>query len=310
MLRWTAFAPGIGLRPCRRADKRLAIVLSSYPGRPHQIAHAVGLDALASTEALARRSRRRRLRCRADRSARRRRLAASDADLERRRLSRRAGEASASIAGQSGERLGRAGGRSASSRRRIPFRGDRARQGRHRGAARARRGATPRRRLSRSLAHSAPRLCRVLSLAPEQRHPCADPYGRAWHAGMAARQVGRAVRRVLAGGADRRCARDLSLHRQRSRRGRAGQAPHRRRHHRPSAAAACRERLAARISCGSSNCSTNIPPPTGSIRRGVSALSPRSATRRALRASRTISALRRRPRRPKRSRASTASSAI
>src|ERR1700761_2637969 len=33
-------------------DKQLAIVLSSYPGRPHQIAHAVGLDALASTEAL------------------------------------------------------------------------------------------------------------------------------------------------------------------------------------------------------------------------------------------------------------------
>src|SRR6266700_4453197 len=33
-------------------DKRLAIVLSSYPGRPHQIAHAVGLDALASVEAL------------------------------------------------------------------------------------------------------------------------------------------------------------------------------------------------------------------------------------------------------------------
>jgi cobaltochelatase CobN len=33
-------------------DKRVAIVLSSYPGRLHQIAHAVGLDALASTEAL------------------------------------------------------------------------------------------------------------------------------------------------------------------------------------------------------------------------------------------------------------------
>jgi cobaltochelatase CobN len=33
-------------------NKHLAIVLSSYPGRPHQIAHAVGLDALASTEAL------------------------------------------------------------------------------------------------------------------------------------------------------------------------------------------------------------------------------------------------------------------
>jgi cobaltochelatase CobN len=33
-------------------DKYLALILSSYPGRPHQIAHAVGLDALASTEAL------------------------------------------------------------------------------------------------------------------------------------------------------------------------------------------------------------------------------------------------------------------
>jgi cobaltochelatase CobN len=33
-------------------EKHLAVILSSYPGRPHQIAHAVGLDALASTEAL------------------------------------------------------------------------------------------------------------------------------------------------------------------------------------------------------------------------------------------------------------------
>ena len=34
------------------AEKRVALVLSNYPGRPHQIAHAVGLDALASVEAL------------------------------------------------------------------------------------------------------------------------------------------------------------------------------------------------------------------------------------------------------------------
>src|SRR5215472_3078305 len=33
-------------------DKRVGIILSNYPGRPHQIAHAVGLDALASTEQL------------------------------------------------------------------------------------------------------------------------------------------------------------------------------------------------------------------------------------------------------------------
>ncbi|OIQ31324.1 MAG: cobaltochelatase subunit CobN [Alphaproteobacteria bacterium MedPE-SWcel] len=33
-------------------DKRLALVLSTYPGRDYNIAHAVGLDALASTEAI------------------------------------------------------------------------------------------------------------------------------------------------------------------------------------------------------------------------------------------------------------------
>ena len=33
-------------------EKKLALVLSNYPGRPHQMAHAVGLDALASIEAL------------------------------------------------------------------------------------------------------------------------------------------------------------------------------------------------------------------------------------------------------------------
>jgi cobaltochelatase CobN len=34
------------------AARKLAVVLSTYPGRPDQIAHAVGLDALASTEAM------------------------------------------------------------------------------------------------------------------------------------------------------------------------------------------------------------------------------------------------------------------
>ena len=36
------------------AGRKLAVVLSTYPGRAHQIAHAVGLDALESTEALLR----------------------------------------------------------------------------------------------------------------------------------------------------------------------------------------------------------------------------------------------------------------
>jgi cobaltochelatase CobN len=34
------------------ADRRLAVVLSTYPGRAYQMAHAVGLDAIASTENL------------------------------------------------------------------------------------------------------------------------------------------------------------------------------------------------------------------------------------------------------------------
>ena len=34
------------------AERRLAVILSTYPGRAHQMAHAVGLDALASTEAV------------------------------------------------------------------------------------------------------------------------------------------------------------------------------------------------------------------------------------------------------------------
>ncbi|MEQ1713611.1 MAG: cobaltochelatase subunit CobN, partial [Hyphomicrobium sp.] len=33
-------------------DRRLALVLSTYPGKAHQMAHAVGLDAVASTEAI------------------------------------------------------------------------------------------------------------------------------------------------------------------------------------------------------------------------------------------------------------------
>jgi cobaltochelatase CobN len=34
------------------SDRQFAVILSTYPGRPEQIAHAVGLDALASTQAI------------------------------------------------------------------------------------------------------------------------------------------------------------------------------------------------------------------------------------------------------------------
>ena len=39
----------IALRRTAAADKRLAMVLSAYPGRDDQMAHAVGLDAPEST---------------------------------------------------------------------------------------------------------------------------------------------------------------------------------------------------------------------------------------------------------------------
>lgn len=42
------------LSALENADKRLAIVLSTYPGKTYQLAHAVGLDALASVTELAR----------------------------------------------------------------------------------------------------------------------------------------------------------------------------------------------------------------------------------------------------------------
>ncbi len=44
---------GLGATP--RSDRKIALVLSTYPGRPDQIAHAVGLDALDSTLAIAER---------------------------------------------------------------------------------------------------------------------------------------------------------------------------------------------------------------------------------------------------------------
>ena len=35
-----------------KKERKLALVLSTYPGKAHQLAHAVGLDALASSESL------------------------------------------------------------------------------------------------------------------------------------------------------------------------------------------------------------------------------------------------------------------
>ena len=68
----------------------------------------------------------------------------------------------------------------------------------------------------------------------------------------------------------------LSLHRQQSRRGGAGQAPHRRGDDRPSDAAVDRRRIARRRRSSSKGCSTNSPRRRRSI-RGAPAPSPRSS---------------------------------
>ncbi len=97
----------------------------------------------------------------------------------------------------------------------------------------------PQERLPRPEPAAAPRLRRVLSLAAARgAHPRDHPLRHARHARMAAGQGCRARRSLRAGSGARPRAGHLSLHRQQSRRGRAGQAPARRRHHRPSDAAA------------------------------------------------------------------------
>ena len=105
------------------------------------------------------------------------------------------------------------------------------------------RAAAATRRLSRSAAAAAPCAGRVRPVAATRGEGrCARPHGRARHAGMAARQGGRAHRGMLSGNRHRAAAGDLSVHRQQSGRGGAGQAPHRGGDHRPSAAAARRRR--------------------------------------------------------------------
>ena len=100
------------------------------------------------------------------------------------------------------------------------------------------------------LAAAASRAGRFRALAATRGESrCARSHGRARHAGMAAGQGGGADRGMLSRNRHRSAAGDLSVHRQQSGRGGAGQAPHCRRDHRPFAAAArCRraERRCAR----------------------------------------------------------------
>ena len=277
------------LAACPAAARRPALVLSTYPGKPWQMAHAVGLDALASAEAMLRD------------------LAAAGYAVGRRAAARRGARRHSSwplasyraalartareVARRPRRSLGRARGRSRLPRRRVPFR-----RGSRRGAALV--ALQPERGHAGGAAEEYHDLRRVprhgyvafylwLRDAGRRAGPCRRPR----HAGMAARQGGGALRRLLARGADRRPAGDLSLHRQRPGRGGAGQAADRRGDARPRAAAAAAERHAANGWCGSRRCSTSSPTPTASIRGGATGCRPTSAPRRRASGSRRISAL-------------------
>ncbi len=241
----------IALRRTAQADKRLAIVLSAYPGRDDQMAHAVGLDAPESAvemlhvlrdrgyavsdtpadgAALIDRLKRETIRWPVE--SYKAALAGLDpaltSDLE---AQWGAPESDPAIVGGDfvfkAVRCGHA---------LIALQPDRGRR-----ADRAAEYHDPRR---------APRHAYVafyLWLREVEQMPRDDPYRRAWHAGMAAGKIGRAVAGVLARRAAGCNAGDLPVHRQQSRRGRDRQAQARRRHHRTHHAADLDRNIAAGI---------------------------------------------------------------
>ncbi len=205
------------------SEKRLAIVLQ-LSGRPHQIAHAVGLDALASVEALLSDLARGRIRCCAARWPRRG-AAEAELDLERCRLP---GERCRACRKPCGTISRKSGARPRMIRVVV----------RARFISLPSPAASRSSRCSRSVANP-PRAMPTITISPARR---ARRYVAFYlwlrrqgidavvHMGAHGtlewlpRKIRCAVVRVLAGSADRRSPNDLSLHRQRSRRGGAGQA--------------------------------------------------------------------------------------
>ena len=231
------------------AEKRLACVLPDYPARGGRTGYAVGLDTPASAAAIAGILRAAGYDVTADCDAASLIAALSEGPLEP-TLSLAEYEAelavvAARVPQRRARRLGRPGRRSLPDRRRVPLPLRPPRQADRRGPAGPRRPGSAQGRLSRPDAGAAPFLRRVPFLAHAQgADRRAHPARRARHARMAAGQGRRAVEVLRARGPPRPDAGDLSVHRQQSRRGGAGQAADRRGDDRPSDAAADRRRLA------------------------------------------------------------------
>ena len=214
-------------------DKRLALVLSTYPGRDWNLAHAVGLDPLASVEGLLQTL-----------AAQGHDMGAAP-DIGKRLLAERIDwpladyrKALETLPEALRDALFAAWGEPESD---PDVQGDQTfaaiRTGNALIALQPERGEV---KPATTITTIFPER-RAMAMSPSTfgcaAGRCADSHGRAWHAGMAAGQGGGAVGDLLARGAARPPARHLPLHRQRPRRGGTGQAPRGGRHHRPPAAA-------------------------------------------------------------------------
>ena len=278
----------------RPAERRVALILANYPNRDGRIANGVGLDTPAGTAgsadghgggrlsaggAAAGRRRADRRGCWPARPMRapsasggpRNSALAAYRALSCRACRRRCPRASRGALGAAGERsLLRAGG----FRPAAPS----LRQRRRRRSSR--RAATT--SIPTSTYHD-PTSSRRTAISPSTPG-CAQDFGAhaiihlgkhgnlEWLPGKATGAVGR----LLSGGRAGAAAAALSLHRQRSRRGHPGQAPHRGGHHRSSDAAADPRRDLWPARAISKRWSTNITRRPASIRR---ALRPRCASR-------------------------------
>ena len=259
----------IRLRVLPRGGRRVAILMPDYPGAKGRTGYAVGLDVPASVIAAIEDLAAAGYAVNGVPKTPRELLGALSRDADDAKLTLAQYETflarlPSCCGGALARGLGRTRRRCRSTRRRVPFPRAKIRQNPGRAAARSRPLIATARRLSRSAAAAAARAGRFRTLAAargEGRRACS--HGRAWHAGMAAGQGGGADRGMLSGNRHRSAAGDLSVHRQQSGRGGAGQAPHRRSDHRSFAAAACCRRAERRRRTNSNFCSTNMPRPTG-----------------------------------------------
>ena len=243
----------IALRRTAHADKRLAIVLSAYPGRDDQMAHAVGLDAPESTVEVLNAVRDQGYMIAdvpGDGAALIDRLKAETIRWPLEHYCAALADIDPTLVADLESRWGRPENDPAIHNGEFVFKA--ARCGNALIAVQPDRGRRTDRATEYHDVRRAPRHSYVafyLWLRQVERSDAMIHMGRAWHAGMAAGQIGRAVGVLLARCADRRNARDLSLHRQQSRRGGVCQTKAGRCHHRAYHTADHDRNITAGIAC-------------------------------------------------------------